>query len=228
MYSTSSSSSDPELESATRYTVPVLTDELHINEPLPGALFRRRQQRRRQGEEDPEEERPASPRRLNCSCNNCIEWAHMRDCEKRCCNDIPEIRAIMSDARLAAECMIKHPDFELVVANATIHKITLATFDRREKSVLNDLVIHKQHRYVAYCNVSRWIYGRLGKGNRVPLAACVVNRIRQIHSPPLVDNGVYNTSNYPHFVGFQEAPEEEVEVDELENDGMPVLRGDDE
>jgi hypothetical protein len=43
-----------------------------------------------------------------------------------------------------------------------------------------------------------------------------------------VHANVYETTNYPEFVNFQDAPVQEMEVDELENDGMPILRGDDE
>ena len=232
MSSSSSSSTDSEIEEAAAlFSVPEPTDELHVNEPLPGALFRRRQQKRHEGGQVDEEEavaRPASPVRLNCSCNNCVEWVNMKDCEKRCCNDIPEIRSLMADAQLAEKCMVEHPDFDLVISNDTVQRITMATFDRQTKARVSETPMHKQRRYVAYCNMSRWIYRILGRGNRVPLAACVVDTIRKRHPPPLVHADVYGTDNYPEFVNFQDAPVQEMEVDELENDGMPILRGDDE
>lgn len=111
--------------------------------------------------------------------------------------------------------MTKHPDFELVVSNGIVHRITRTTFNRDEKSTLNEMPAHKQNRYIAYGHVARWIYRRLGRGNRVPLPACAVDRIRQLHSPPLVEAGAYTTLNYPEFVGFQEAAEEEMVVDNM-------------
>ena len=226
--SNSSSSTDSEIEAAaSRFIVPDPTDDLHINEPLPGALCRRRQARTNQPAIVEEAcARPRSPQ-LRCSCGVCREWSEMKASEKRCCNDVPEMRSIMNDVGSPDKCFTEHPDFQIVINNAPIHRITLATFDRRDRRQVNELETHKQKRYVAYCNLSRWVFRRLGKGNRIPFSACVVDSIRKAHPPPLVQAQTFTTANYPHFVGFREAPVDDMEVDDM-TDMRPILRGDDE
>lgn len=140
-----------------------------------------------------------------------VEWVGIRDIEERCCKDVQELPGIMADIGQPASCMITHPDFELVVTNDTVHIVTVASFNRNKKAVINDMLGHKRKRYIAYWNVARWIYRRLGRGNRVPLPACVVDRIRWLHPPPLVAAEAYSTVNYPEFVGSQEAPVEKID-----------------
>lgn len=92
--STSSTSSEIE-EAARRFTVLEPTDELHINEPLPGALYRRRRQGSVRQADNVDE--PNSPQLLRCLCQNCTDWVGMRNCEKRCCKRVPEVSAIKAD-----------------------------------------------------------------------------------------------------------------------------------
>lgn len=126
---------------------------------------------------------------------------------------IKEMRDIMAGAGVA--CFTDHPDFDTVCFNATILQITAATFDRPEKrTYIRGLPEHKRHRYLSYCNVARWVYGRTGVGNREPLSACVVDKIRNGHPPPEVSDGEDTTLTYRLFTGFRYADEEEQPVDD--------------
>lgn len=218
------SSSESEEETAPRFTVPLPDEaEFFLNEPQPGALFNRRRQHRNEDEREPRQ--PTPEPELRCKCNNCQEWYDMRACEKRCCKDIYEIGDIMAEVNMLDSCFINHPDFAIICSNKTVQKITRATFNRYEKRrYYEQLPEHKRSRYTAYCNMARWIYGHLGVGNRVPLAACIVKKIRETYPPPEVEAGAATVETFMDFTGFQEVAESESE----EEDDMPVLRGDDE
>lgn len=209
--SSSSSSYDSELETASStFHIPDIDDDMFQHEPMPGAMFARFHRER---DEDEEQQSTDIPQ-LVCSCGECQEWVGIRNIEKRCCQQIAEARHIMAEANMESSCLTAHPDFDTVCFNATIHKITRASFDRRERSQCNRMEQHRQRRYIAYCNMSRWLYGRTGRGNRVPLCVCVVRKIRAGHPPPLVQSGIYSTETYPDFTGFRDAPQEDMEDEE--------------
>ena len=59
--------------------------------------------------------------------------------------------------------------------------------------------------------MARWVYGYRGEGNRVPLAACIVNKIRKGYPPPEVESGEQTVLTHIGFTGFQEAAVDEEE-----------------
>ena len=131
----------------------------------------------------------------------------------------------MAAVNMVDSCFLEHPDFDIILKQHVVQRITRATFDWREqRQYYEALPQHKRHRYIVYCNIARWVYGWLGFGNRRPLAACIVKKVRENYPPPEVEAGQATVSTYTDRTGYLPRP---IEDDDNANDGMPVLRGDD-
>ena len=163
--------------------------EMYAFDPPAGATERRKRQRLALsgGDENPTNEPSTSAARvvpeLVCRCKCCIQWEKIRDCEKRCCFDVREMRDLMQEEDMAEECFTSHPGFLLACFNKHVMKINAAAFHRTDKGrYIARLPANKRNRYIAYSAVIRLVYGRMGRGNREPLPACVVGAIRR-HYP---------------------------------------------
>jgi hypothetical protein len=209
-------------ESTVRFDLNILDDgEWYSNEPStsstrPGRMFERYRNQQRQSTCSSSTataaattstpattlESAASGDTSQCTCHKCQSWENMRACERSCCRSIPKIMAIMTNANI--RCFTEHTDFDILCFNPSVLKVAASTFDRDERKMyIQSLPQHKRLRYLAYSNITRFVYGTLGKGNRVPLPACVVHKIRS------------------HYVEGQEAEEyTEFSYDDEDEDDM--------
>ncbi|XP_042149522.1 uncharacterized protein LOC121837779 [Ixodes scapularis] len=108
-----------------------------------------------------------------CSCSRCAVLPSFVPDECRCCRDMgPKLTRIQ---RL--RCITTHEEFPLVCLNLVM--LRLAYFELHDRRFAMHHDMHRRYRYVAYRRFVRWVWGRLGRGNRFVLPSCVVRTIRE-------------------------------------------------
>ena len=151
---------------------------------------------------------------FTCHCELCptTRWPRMRFCERRCCFAIREMRDLMQEESMPHACFTAHPDFKVMAFNKSILRSNEVTFDVLErKAYVASLPGHKRRCYSAYRGIVRWVYRRMGRGNREPLPACVVQAVRDGHPP--TDAAEANS-----FTGFRYAEESDNDVEAADED----------
>lgn len=126
-----------------------------------------------------------------CDCRQCKKMP--TDSECLCCHEYEECKEKIQPGK---KCIIECEDFEIISLRKVVLDLEI-TKNRIRRGLSSDSGPRNNdvYRYTAYCNFISWIFDRrLGRGNRVPVPACVVSKIREKF--PAVD-GLY--------VGFKES-----------------------
>ncbi|KAM7302003.1 putative serine carboxypeptidase CPVL [Ixodes scapularis] len=117
---------------------------------------------------------PEPPRRVGdtnwCDCGRCTAMPTTRECF--CCRELPQ-----AVRKQPAECITVHTDFFKLCLDVAV--LAVAYCEVREKGLEHSHELHEKYRFVAYRQFTRWMWGRLGAGNRRVLPACVVEKIRK-------------------------------------------------
>ncbi|CAN7940212.1 unnamed protein product [Ixodes pacificus] len=117
---------------------------------------------------------PEPPRRVGgtnwCDCGRCTSMPTYRECF--CCRELPQ-----AVRKQPAECITVHTDFLKLCLNVAV--LAVAYCEVREKGLEHPHEFHEKYRFVAYRQFTRWMWGRLGAGNRRVLPACVVEKTRK-------------------------------------------------
>ncbi|XP_040064849.1 P2X purinoceptor 7-like [Ixodes scapularis] len=108
-----------------------------------------------------------------CSCNNCGILENGTEGECICCREMGTALTRVQPAG----CITEHPEFSMLCLNIPV--LRLLYFELRGLGYPMHDDIHRRYRYTAYRVFVRWLWRRLGKGNRMILPACVVCRIRE-------------------------------------------------
>ena len=151
---------------------------------------------------------------FTCHCELCptTRWPRMQFCERRCCFAIREMRDLMQEESMPHACFTAHPDFKVMTSNKSILRSNEVTFDALEKKAyVASLSGHKRRRYSAYRNIIHWVYRRMGRNNREPLPACVVQAGRDGHPLPYAAEANL-------FTGFRPAEEGDDDVEATDED----------
>ncbi|CAN7944072.1 unnamed protein product [Ixodes pacificus] len=101
--------------------------------------------------------------------------------ESVCCKE----QAKVKEKAGSLPCITKHHLFHLYCLNRDILDLEYVKLRvSRPLSLRNRQHINAKYRYTAYCQFVWWMYGKLGRENRVPLPSCVVTRVRQEFPAP--------------------------------------------
>ncbi|KAM7301414.1 P2X purinoceptor 7-like [Ixodes scapularis] len=123
---------------------------------------------------------PPAARRVGtanwCSCGSVCRPMQTVE-ESVCCRELHNVVRMCSDQ--GVPCVTKHPLFELYCLNTDI--LDLEHLKLRYFCPLDagDRGPQERHRYTAYRQFTWWVHHKLGRGNRVPLPSCAVQRIRR-------------------------------------------------
>ncbi|CAN7944445.1 unnamed protein product [Ixodes hexagonus] len=98
----------------------------------------------------------------------------IRECV--CCQEQRKVK----DKAGSLDCITKHHLFVLYCLNRDVLDLEYTKLRvSRPLSARNIQHMNAKYRYTAYCQFVWWVYGKLGKENRVPLPSCVVTRVRE-------------------------------------------------
>ncbi|XP_075542401.1 P2X purinoceptor 7-like [Dermacentor variabilis] len=117
------------------------------------------------------ENKPQDPRIGHvhwCRCGRCR--AMETQLESVCCRDLGRVDALRGNEA----CITTHPTF--VQACLNVHALEVACYAPVEDRPAPE--IHRRYRYTAYRQFARWVWHRLGRGNRKVLPSCVVAAVR--------------------------------------------------
>ncbi|XP_040282308.1 P2X purinoceptor 7-like [Bufo bufo] len=117
-------------------------------------------------------EQPAPVRLMNtswCQCANCISLP--TEMESVCCKEIEKIKGHLE----GRSCITEHPLFKLFCQNEEVVNINLRIIHRFPPP---DAEKNRYLRRVCYRFFSAWIHGYRGEGDKKPIPACVVHKVR--------------------------------------------------
>ena len=116
--------------------------------------------------EDPVD--PVSAALSWCKCGMCTDMP--TDVENKCCT------------RREGECITNSQAFRDICLSGHILGINMRI--REDEYAMEENRTNKNYRHYAYRNFIYWKYGRLGKGTRIVIPSCCVNRIRRRFPSP--------------------------------------------
>jgi hypothetical protein len=130
---------------------------------------------------------------LWCKCGKCINMNRIEECICCCSNE-----TIKRIANITNTCVTSTEDFRTICLYPAVLEITMVQCDLYQGLTpqLPRARTRENYRFAAYKNFTFWVYGRLGKCNRVPIPSCAVAKIRNEFESP---DGLY--------VGFKFADE---------------------
>lgn len=109
---------------------------------------------------------PVAGRMHWCVCSNCRDMP--TDTERLCCGQPPD------------HCISKLPHMDFYILDEGVLRLARAAWN--DIFAVDDVQEpgeeQRSYRHAAYRNFVLWQHGRLGEGNRVVIASCVVWRIR--------------------------------------------------
>ncbi|XP_064641959.1 P2X purinoceptor 7-like [Lineus longissimus] len=131
-----------------------------------------------------------------------INWCHCGVCtpqekgrESLCCSDYSPVQTKKDE--LKVECITQHPGFSSTCLDRWVLEMSMYHYIEEQGQIGDDQPIHKLYRYVAYRNLVRWVWKRLGRRNCLPLPVCARDKIRAAWPAP--DNDGYTGFKYPTF-----------------------------
>ncbi|KAM3933290.1 P2X purinoceptor 7-like [Leptodactylus fuscus] len=104
-----------------------------------------------------------------CRCDNCISLP--TEMESVCCKEIEKLK----DHLEGRSCITEHPLFTLFCQKEDIVNIMLRNIHRCPPP---DAEKNRYLRRVCYRTFSAWIHGYRGEGDKKPIPACVVHKVR--------------------------------------------------
>ncbi|XP_035984146.1 P2X purinoceptor 7-like [Fundulus heteroclitus] len=110
-----------------------------------------------------------------CKCGNCVIMPTVDEC--KCCTETHLVDQEVESAGL--QCITLHEGFQGNCLNQYVLKASFVEFLEGHGPLGNDEPVNEIYRYIAYRRMIRWIWGRIGKGNRKVLPSCAVNKIRE-------------------------------------------------
>ncbi|XP_065282067.1 P2X purinoceptor 7-like [Dermacentor albipictus] len=123
-----------------------------------------------------------------CQCGHCRAMETQR--ESVCCTELDRVDALRGNEA----CITSHPTF--VQACLNVHALEVAYYALMEDrpALVEALEIHRRYRYTAYRQFARWVWHRLGRGNRKVLPSCVVAAVRDAFPSEM-----YTGFKYPDY-----------------------------
>ncbi|KAL4148699.1 hypothetical protein QTP88_002869 [Uroleucon formosanum] len=126
-----------------------------------------------------------------CSCGYCKGM--LSDIECLCCNELPNLEKIRNQER---KCITLHQSFSKLILDKEILNITRHNLILKTKNRINKKKLGQHHpenktwRFICYKQYMSWVNSwiAMGRGYRVVLPACVVQKIREEYPEP---NGIY-------------------------------------
>uniref|UniRef100_M3XJS4 P2X purinoreceptor 7 intracellular domain-containing protein n=1 Tax=Latimeria chalumnae TaxID=7897 RepID=M3XJS4_LATCH len=96
--------------------------------------------------------------------------------ESICCREVSELSSkITHDMR----CITQLSGFQVNCLDPEVLELSFYEYLEYEGPIGDAEQIHEIYRYIAYRRLARWIWHRLGRGNRRPLPSCAVKKIRE-------------------------------------------------
>ena len=131
-------------------------------------------------EEDYSVEKPRVGNNDWCKCGgNCKIEKRNIDC--LCCQEVHALNSKF-DAENYSGCITESKDFETLYTNKTVLENVLVGLHEAREEYLEENRSNRSFRYAAYRQSIRWVFKRLGKGNRKVVPSCALWKIRE-HFP---------------------------------------------
>ncbi|XP_074659401.1 P2X purinoceptor 7-like [Tubulanus polymorphus] len=109
-----------------------------------------------------------------------------------CCREIPILQYIMEKSNCS--CITETHGFIVNCLDADVLTVSFYEYSELNGPIGDEEPVHELYRLVAYRRFVRWVWQKLGKGNRRILPSCVVSKIRMTW--PSQDN-MYKGFQYP-------------------------------
>jgi hypothetical protein len=132
---------------------------------------------------------------FRCKCGCCrVVSPNMRIYDRICCRELKGVLAFMKEEMSVVTCITKHPRFESDVLDykgflrSMKSRLNGPNKDSNQDQVQQDYRLFKagtDQERIFKCSGAfvRWIFDRIGWTDRVPIPACVMDRIRKTHAP---------------------------------------------
>ncbi|CAI6370991.1 unnamed protein product [Macrosiphum euphorbiae] len=119
-----------------------------------------------------------------CLCNKCIWFTTDQECI--CCFELEKLHKLLPHSNKKT-CITEISSFSKIildeeVLNITRQQIIVKSKNKSKKKMLSSSQpTNKMWRYICYKQFTHWInsWNSIGKGNRIVIPSCVVNKIRQ-------------------------------------------------
>ncbi|XP_064483146.1 P2X purinoceptor 7-like [Ornithodoros turicata] len=129
-------------------------------------------------ESSTEDELPPSPspdrvgNSLWCTCGKCVPMPTAEEC--LCCREVNE-----AVQKQRSGCITRNEYFEILCLDTEVLQVSYCYVrESDDYAVIRNSEVNKKFRYVAYRQLTRWLWGPLGKHCRKVLPACAVHAIR--------------------------------------------------
>ena len=163
-------------------------DEFHLdNEGLQPFMFQpmyteaeiEERLRRRESSDQEMENREQDEGEMACVCNTCIDMNVEK--ETLCC-----VHSLKNHSNVfqGKECVTETRGFTLVCLEKEVLETALGAWHKLVGEKKN--LCNRSYRFMAYKQYIWWIYGKLGKDNRMRIPTCVLYKIRKTF--PASDN----------------------------------------
>ena len=131
---------------------------------------------------------------FRCSCEQCSTMP--TELEDVCCHHYSQTRVRMGLTdkprhersrdltRLEApvQCITSHPGFHDICLSQWTLEYEAYQYVEQEGRVGDDQPINVLMRHLAYRRFVRWVFGKIGRHNRITIPSCVVNKIRNTYA----------------------------------------------
>ena len=132
-------------------------------------------------EEDYSVEKPRVGNNDWCKCGgNCKIEKRNIDC--LCCQEVHALNSKF-DAKNDIGCITESKDFETLCTNKTVLENVLVGLHKARGEYLEENTSNRSFRYAAYRQFIRWVFKRLGKGNRRVIPSCALWKIEHFPEP---------------------------------------------
>ena len=144
-------------------------------------------------EEDYSVEKPRVGNNEWCKCGgNCKIEKRNIDC--LCCQEVHALNSKF-DAENYIGCITESKDFETLCNNKTVLENVLVGLHEKRGEYLEENTSNRSLRYAAYRQFIRWVFKRLGKGNRRVIPSCALWKIREHFPEPDEEYVEYSEGN---------------------------------
>ena len=128
-----------------------------------------------------------------CKCGgNCKIEKRNIDC--LCCQEVYALNSKF-DAENYIGFITESKDFEMLCTNKTVLENVLVGLHEARGEYLEENTSNRSFRYAAYRQFIRWVFKRLGKGNRRVIPSCALWKIREHFPEPDEEYVEYSEGN---------------------------------